>query len=337
MPTFRADYIVTGDLVLPNGTEEIRSSPSDSLTIIFKNAPPDSEGHITSLIATVIGPAESIKEADEELRHTLAQHLDLLAFSTHSRFQIADCTRVIEWEAGKKHRFMKMFHTIDARYPSDPQLDQEQIDTIKVLEAAGIPSYTRIALKYFRYGLLDYSPEDQFMRLWLALEIIAENVKEQTRAAIPCPSCGKASLICQTCNTAPERRPMARQAIEFIINSISKEEGPEICKRQFTARNGLMHGRSSESIEKECKVPLADIVDELGALAWKAILHSIPQPSGRVVFGHRDGNFVNGKLVAIADMSFDHTENADHPSERAIPSPKMSWKISLKDGTEYSA
>jgi hypothetical protein len=100
-----------------------------------------------------------------------------------------------------------------------------------------------MALKYFRYGLLDEQPEDQFMWLWLALEIVAENLKEKVRVPIACSACG-ANVKCAHCGDEPMRIPMAKQAIEQLIATVVDEKSiAEVAKRQFAARNGLMHGQ----------------------------------------------------------------------------------------------
>ncbi len=66
MPTYRCEFEITGDLVL---------SAND-------------EGHTIDMVASVTGSAESIDAAESELRGVLAEQLDLLTFTTHSRFKI---------------------------------------------------------------------------------------------------------------------------------------------------------------------------------------------------------------------------------------------------------
>jgi len=49
-------------------------------------------------------------------------------------------------------------------------------------------------MKYFRYGLLEGSSEDRFVKFWHALEIIAENTKEKERVPIVCSECNPMHL-----------------------------------------------------------------------------------------------------------------------------------------------
>ena len=161
------------------------------------------------------------------------------------------------------------------------------------------------------------------MRLWLALEIIAENVKEKERVPIVCPSCN-VPMKCAACGVVPTRAPMAKQAIEGLISSIAGAAAQDVSRRQFKTRNGLMHGRSPESIEAECKLSLPEIVNELGTLTWHAIMSTIPLGDGPpLVFGHRDGEFANNSLVMAMQGTFDHTGDGPHPTEDKIPSVKI--------------
>ena len=149
MPTFRCEYDVTGDLVLPADIHELELSSSAGFTITFRNGPADDDGHATGLVVIVVGSAESIDSAQQEIRRGLAQQLDLLAFVTHSRFKIVAARRLIEWDAGKKQRQFRAFHTVDARYPPDPEFIGKYIETLDALDQAKPPEYARTALKIF--------------------------------------------------------------------------------------------------------------------------------------------------------------------------------------------
>ena len=325
MPTFRCDFDITGDLVLPNDVSQLDLA-SGGFVLTFKNAPPDEEGHAPGLVVNVVGPAESFDIAYEKLRAVLAAQLDLLSFTTHSRFRISAPRRLIEWDEGQKQRLFESFHTRDERYPPEPELFGSFLDTVKTLEEAKPPDFARTSLRYFRYGLLDEEPDDQFMRLWLALEIIAENTKEHDRVPVLCQQC-RAGLTCQICGAEQTRVPMAKQAIENLVRSLIGEE-PTLWKRLFQTRNGLMHGKSVASIEADGKVPMRQIVDELGVITWKAILASIPlgppvPEESALTFGHRDGQFANLSLVARFRGIFRYDGDGLHPEDDKIPNPKV--------------
>jgi hypothetical protein len=319
MSIFRCEFDVKGDLVLPAQVIDLELNSKDGFVTIFRNGPPNIDGHVTHLVAVIIGPAESIDTAQKELQAVIAEQLDLLTFTTHSRFQIIAPRRLIAWEPNQEERKFKNFFTTDVRFPPDPQLALEYLETVEELEHATPPAFARTALKYFRLGLIDDQAEDQFMRLWLALEIIAENVKNKEAKPLACPKCN-APLKCSECDTVPSRVPMAKQAIEDLIAQIAGTQAQEISKRQFKARNGLMHGRSSNSIETECKMSLHEIVNELGTLTWHAIMSTIHLGDGpELAFGHRDGEFANKSLVMSVTGTFNYSGGEVYPPEDKIP------------------
>lgn len=332
MPLCRCDFHVFADLVLPAGRASFELKNFDGVTTTIRNAPPDAEGHATGLVASVVGPAESIHSAREQLRTILSQQLDLLTFVTHSRFKIVRPLRAIEWEPFQKSRQFRAFHTSDSRQPPAPELKQRFVEAAGALDAAKPPAFTRTALQYFRYGLIDDGPQDQFMRLWLALEIVAENVKEKLRVPIVCGKCG-AALVCPGCGNEPTRVPMAKQAIEQLITKIAGASAAEACKRQFTARNGLMHGRSSESIEAECGVSMQALVDELGGITWHAIISTISSPPDGPprAFGHWGGEFTNKTLITSMLGIFEHNGEGPHPPDDKIPNVEITLSTRFGD------
>jgi hypothetical protein len=324
MPQFRCDFDVKSDLVLsqPDGGLTFATASGYSLTL--KNGPPDAANNAIGLAASVCGQAESMGNAEGELRKVLAEQLDLLASVTCSRYEIIAPRRLMEWEPGQMKREIRHFHVTDSRYPPIPDLDDQYLETVQHLDRASPPPYTRAALRFFRYGMVTRLPEDQFMQFWLALEIIAESIKNPTRLPITCPSC-KAAWKCHSCDAEPTRVPMAKQAIENLIHRIVGATAPEVAKRQFAARNGLMHGRQVASIEKECKLPMDTIVNELAVIAWKAVLSTIPVVADApLMFAHRDGQFTNMARRSSFIGTFDHHGDGPHPDESMLPKVEIS-------------
>lgn len=330
MPVFRCDFKVVGDLVLPSDIADLQFVTHKDFTIMFRNGAVNEDGHTIDLFTTIIGPATSLDSAEKKLRSVLAECLDLLTFTTHSRFKIVFPIRLIEWDEGKKERNFRAFHTVDACYPPDPEFIGEFLRSLVELEQSEPPNFTKAALKYFRYGLLDEQPEDQHMRLWLALEIIAENLKEKESIPIVCPAC-ESALKCDECGTEPTRVPMAKQAIEQLIFRFASEKGKAVAKRQFETRNGLMHGRSVRSIETKLKMDMSSLVNELGFITWHAIMSTFPfKKDVQLNFGHRGGDFANKYLIMSMHGFFKHTGDTPHPSEDKIPNVEISMQTSFR-------
>ena len=334
MPTFRCDFEVTGDLVLPDDSSQLNLTSTDGFELTIRNLPADITGHTPALSASVVGPADSIDTARQRLSAALATQLDLLSFVTRFRFKISAPRWLMEWDDWQRTRQLVTFHATDPRHPPVPDLAQVYLDTVAAVDKVKPPDFLKIALRYFRYGLLDQQTEDQFMRFWLALEIIAENVKERDRVPIMCPACNTA-LKCGQCGVEPTRVPMAKQAIENLIVKVTGAAAPTISKRLFKARNGLMHGQNEQQVEAECNAPLPQIVNELGAIAWKAILLSIPLGEGpRLAFGNRDGEFVIGSMVMGLTAIFEHSGDGAHPVDDQIPKIEIAMDTNFRASDE---
>jgi hypothetical protein len=322
---YRADYKVKGDLVLADNKTLTPIITKNGLKINFVNTDQNSEGHFTHLIATVTGLAESIEMVNKSFRDELARALDLLSYSSHSRFKIISPLRVLDWEPYIRERSMKVFHSTDFIDPPDPELHQALFDTVNEIEKLEIKDFVRTALQYFRYGVFSSSPEDQYMRFWMALEIIAENTKEKISEPLKCMHCGT-EYSCCNCGKLNERIPMAKKE---ILNQLNKLFGAttykEVGKRLFRARDGLMHGGSIQSIEHKTGKSISELIDEIAFVVWNLIYNLIPGLRQKpLVFGMRSGNFSNQIMTAIANVTFTYDGVNEHPSDKQIYDMKLS-------------
>jgi hypothetical protein len=323
MPTFRCDFEVKSDLVLPAGQAEWKAATPTGHEIVLRNDATDSSCNISGLVGTVVGNAAIIDGADSTFRAILARYFDVLTFATQSRFLITKVRRLMDWEPGPGERRMKIFETFNGSYPPERGLTCDYADTVMALETSGIESFVRVALKYFRYGVLEASPEDQFLRFWLALEVIAENQKPSGLVTIHCGHC-KLPMNCASCGEQSQRLAMAKDAITEIIGRITGDFKKSVSRRLFVARNGIMHGRSVESIEKDCKLPMDRILDELGTVTWEAIASAIPLPEegSKLAFGYREG-FTSKKLMVAMIGGFHYRGDEAHPSEENLPNAQI--------------
>lgn len=323
MSIFRCDFAVESDMILLDDAAATQTRLSSGHELFIRNAAPDIAGNVAGLVCSVIGDAPDIENVHQLLRDELAEFLDLLAFVTQSRFEITKVDRVFDWEAGQGSRRMKLFETFPGLYPPDRDLTDEYLATVTSIEQGTIDGFVRVALKYFRLGFMEASAGDQFLRYWLALEIIAENRKVREKAPIKCTACGGA-IKCAHCGDEPQRRPMATDAIREIIKQITGKSSVVIIKRQFAARNGITHGRDVAAIERESGQPLDQILNELVRIVWHAIIAEIPKPpaGSRLAFGERD-EFATKTLTISMIGGFEHNGDGDHPPENALPNARI--------------
>lgn len=120
---------------------------------------------------------------------------------------------------------------------------------------------------------------------------------------------------------------MANDAIRMLMREITKGRSDAVIKRQFAARNGIMHGRSVNSIEIECKMEMDRLVSELAVITWQAITNSIPlkDDGAEVVFGYRQ-DFSKKTLVVAMIGTFEHLADTPHPAEDRLPTAKITMQ-----------
>jgi hypothetical protein len=201
-------------------------------------------------------------------------------------------------------------------------------DSIQALQQSKPPDYIANALRFFRLGVLERQPEDQFQHFWLALETTAEGSKEVARSPIPCPRCD-GELFCAKCNTTPMRRPMGRQAIKQLLSKFYSNSD-RLFRILVKTRDHLLHGRSPDLVEAEVGESMGTLVDTAGTTAWNAIWHSIPRPDQHVTLIDHGRTFANGMLVADLAMEFAYPGEAAHPTEDQIPKAQISGSVTFR-------
>ena len=332
METIRVDYKIKADLVAPNETTFPTMKNSSGYEVRFRNADTNEDGHFTRLIAAVVGPSEDIRSAEATHRTHLAEMLDILSFVSHSRFKIIEPLRAMQWETGVKERQFIVFQVADPRDPPDPDLQQDLLNSVSEIERHQIPDYIRTALKYFRYGTFENQPDEQFMRYWMALEIIAENSVEKKSAPLVCRQC-KANLTCLACGTLTDVFQMPKSRILELIQSISnKDFGEDMTKKLYVVRNTLMHGGSVTNAEAKTKTPIGELINHLANIVWNLIFISIPNlHQKQLTIGHRGGQFVNLKYTASVVGTYTLGSDIEQPTDAMFEGVKLSVKTSFRD------
>ncbi|HEY7301556.1 MAG TPA: methylamine utilization protein MauJ [Xanthobacteraceae bacterium] len=280
------------------------------------------------LLAEVVGESESIEGVSSEFRSRLANELDVISSATHGTFKIDRCLRGMDWEPYQIERRLQPAQKLDPLYPPYPDLQQEFFETVQRIIAVNPEKYVLRAIHYFRLGVIETDPSDQFLRFWTALEVIAEGSKEVERIPLRCPKCAN-DLFCAECEETPTRRPMATQAIRQLLIQINAQ-GEALYKTLADTRNHLTHGGSHKSLETKIGMPLSHATNNAAAAAWHAILYSLPTSVRGGPFGHHGGDFVHRDLLFTADMLFEHRGDGPHPTDDNIPKPQISVKFSLR-------
>lgn len=278
--------------------------------------------------------APNLDEAQEIAEERLADCLNMLALTVGAPFsryrirQIVDCTP----DSGMRDvRFWG-----DAIDNEDPQpfLDEHLAKTIERLSELQIPPHLRRAMRWYRIGVNATVPDDQFQCFWFALEIMAESQKGQEKVPSNCPHC-TSPLFCESCKTHPVHKRYQKQAIRALLASVDKECDDLMFKRLDKTRNGLMHGRTMQEIEKDQSEGEKHIVDILGNLVWKTLIYQFPHEwfDGSLSLG-MPSTYVHRKLHGVAHMQTIIPKDADGNLDLSFSGTKVEL---VTDGPPQSA
>jgi hypothetical protein len=277
--------------------------PNGQFQARIKNIVRDDYSTPFLLSLQIIFEAPSLKEAQEIGRVKLAECLNMLALTTgasvvwHRTKQIIDCT-----PASGMRDCLIWADSVGHEDPI-PSLDKSIIVSMERLLQFEPPPAVRRALRWYRIGIQSSEPEDQFQFFWFALEILAEYQKAPEKVTDKCPDC-KSPLYCETCKTHPTHRPYAKQAIRALIRAVDKTCDEETIDTLDKVRNALMHGATLNEIESKLPKCDVDIIDVLGRVLFKALVHQFPKE----IFKERirflsPTTYVHRTMTGIAQVS----------------------------------
>lgn len=248
--------------------------------------------------------APTLNDAQDIADALLADCLNMLAFTTGSRFQRHRIRQIVDATAQENNGMRSLLMWSDQIEYDDPQafLREDIPQTIERLLEFDIPPPIRRAMRWYRLGINETVPDDQFVNFWFALEIVAEFQKPTDKVFDKCPRC-QAALYCESCKTHPVHKPFASQAIRALLKAADKECDDGTIDRLLKTRNSLMHGSTLKEIEDSLPQPHEQIVDVLGQLLWKALILQFPHGmfDGTLAMGY-PSTYVHRTLRAIAQM-----------------------------------
>lgn len=221
--------------------------------------------------------APSLDESRDIADGLLADCLNMLAFTTGSRFRRHRVRQIVDATPGISGMRSLLLWSDSIEY-EDPQpfLREDTASTIERLLEFDAPPAIRRAMRWYRLGINATAPDDQFMNFWFALEIVAEFQKSTEKVHDRCPHC-QSPLYCESCKTHPAHRPYPKQAIRTLLKAVDNECDDAIIERLDKTRNSLMHGSTLKEIEDSLPQPHEQIVDVLGRLLWRALIHQFPR------------------------------------------------------------
>jgi hypothetical protein len=180
------------------------------------------------------------------------------------------------------------------------------------------------ALRNFRYGLLEETPEDQFMRFWLSLEILAVNhPKDEPRPATRCRHCAE-NAVRAHCGKPPPTMPSSKDAIIVLTKRIVGAQAESVYRKLFDVRNGLAHGKNLETVLAKSEVSWPQLLFVLARLVSDAILLAASVASVPSAVQAYAGIFAKANLVGrgngtlVSNFSSIHHRTNDLKAARLL-------------------
>ena len=300
-----ANFEVASELsVVADDQTLIISDPRDAFKALIRNIPRSEFTTPFLLSVHIYFEAEALRDAADAAEDHLATCLNMLAFTTGSGFRKHRIRQIVDAEPSLKGAMRDIRMWGDRIEYDDPQpfLDDEHAKTIERLLAFDIPPAIRRAMRWYRLGIDASALDDQFTYFWFALEIVAEFQKPAAKVNDKCPHC-QSALYCEKCETHPQHKPYAKQAIRALLMDADKGCDDATVALLDKTRNSLMHGATLREIEGSLPDPHESVIDTLGRLLWKALVKQFPTEmfDGSLVMGV-PSTYVHYKATAVAHI-----------------------------------
>lgn len=336
MVRFLANCEIEGHLSLAEGVSVLRHDhPGGMYTIYLRDLQVMPGDDAPLLSALTVFDASSLECAKNVGEGYLRDFLDYLATVTNATFKFSRTRQIFNWEPGEGMR--ECMYYVGSQYHDVPipGLDKKILETVSVLQSYAVSPRLRRALKWFRRGVFEDAPDDQFFYFWLVIEVIAQLVKEPSPVPEKCPQCG-GPLYCEPCGLAPLHRPFAKQAIQQLFAKYVKGDSKDLYECVTKIRHRLTHGDEVAVIEAALKIKLTEIVNRVGALAWTSIVDQFaPVLAGKHVQFAQTNKYVHMKMVAGAHMQVGFRPNFENPDPKDFPQIKVS--VEHSDAKEKSS
>lgn len=318
MAQFLLNCEVETRLHLAPGSTLLRyAHPRGVYQIFVRDLPFDPKGASPLLLVQVVFDAPSIEQAKDVGEGHILDFLNHLAFVANATFHLRQTVLIVEWRPDAGMHPARYF----AAVPDAPilALHQDLLTTVAYMQQSDAEPRLRRALKWFRNGVAAEYTDDQFSFFWLVIEVLAEVIKEPARIPDRCPVC-RGPLFCEACAATPTHRPYPKQSIEALFQKYAGPSWEALYERAGAARNALFHGGEGAEIEAAIGGSLGDLVDQLGRLAWIAILNQfIPALAGKQVAHLATSRYVHMNMSIVAHMDVGYRYNADDPDPNLFP------------------
>jgi hypothetical protein len=255
--------------------------PTGKYEVYLENHDIKPGSELPLLVAHVVFEAPTIEEAKTRGERLIVQILDQLAFSTRTRFRLHRTFCLFDWGNDEWHA--GQVYALFAN-PDRPQqlLGNELASFLELLNSVDSARELVRAQHWISTAVGEEDADQQFQFFWFALETLARLKAKKEKVPDRCSRC-REPLYCPACKEVPTHRPYPNQHIKSIFDRFS-DDADRLFKVASSTRHAMLHADDLDAVEKENGFTVADLVDIVGDLAWRALLEAVvlgmPQEAG---------------------------------------------------------
>ena len=281
MARWMMKFEVEGDLgVEADRPELIFRHPSSFYHVQVRNHEMAAGVETPLLYMFVLFDSDDLRSADTQGPQHLNKFLQFLSFATGSRFRVRRPMCLFDWSVDvQDQRHGYVYH----HFPNSdlPQLvmNDDVVATVEeLLNSDGGDADVMQALLWFSSAVTASGPEEQFQLFWFCVETLARATRDKSPVPDRCATCHE-PLYCRKCAKDSKHRPYPRQAIGQLFAKFISGDAESFFRVAEKMRHALMHGDLLAKVEREHGRTLSELVDELGRLAWVALLDALMRVS----------------------------------------------------------
>jgi len=269
---FVANFEVNSNVSVVQDEQRLKfSHPSGRFRATVSNIPRQDFANPFVLAVQVEFDATDLDEAKEVADERLVECLNMLALTTSGNFKRHRTRQIVDSTQGLTMRDCLVWADSVGHEDPHPMMDQGVTATIERLLSGNPAPAGHRALRWYRLGVQDSVPEDQFQCFWFALEILAEYRKSTDKMPDRCAVC-RSLLFCEACKTHTTHKPYAKQAIRSLAQSVEKACDDAAWAALDEARNALMHGATFHETNSVVPGSEVHLVDLLGRVLFSALV-----------------------------------------------------------------
>lgn len=254
----------------------LKVAMQDAATVFLKNIPRDSYAAPFALSVQIAFEAPALDAAEAVGAAKLASFLNALVLATGAAVRLTRTRAIIDYSEGLIMRTALIWNE-STRYLKNPEpvIGPRFAATMTKLLSVDVQQAVARALRWYRLGVRETLPGDQYQYFWFALEILAEHLKPSEKVASKCSHCQN-PLYCYVCRGEPTHAPFAKQAIEHLIKSIAPSIHQDMIQAFFTTRHTLLHGATFSEVELKPKFNPNELLDTLARIVRAALIRQVP-------------------------------------------------------------